>query len=650
MPSISSHFYKISFERLFHEQNFVSFCIITIIFLTLLHFGQPTDITLDPSWTTGLGYAFEHNFQAGVDYVFTFAPLGYYQHYLSSYLPNLFDLFMIWQVLTAFIIALLIFISLRWITNPTDKFLYLVLFLVVASNWHIEPSYFIALNILFIFAIHLLEKPTITWKAAIELSTISLLIILISLGKFAFFVWMGAAIVGLTIITTWLHGWRAASILLFIHGLLFIIVWSLLGQNVANIPAFVINTLEITRGYSEAMSIQYFPTQLLYAAISFGCFILLMGLSLFTLPFKLSRVITFVMILLTLFLVWKGAFVRQGLHILIFFPTAFIIVFLIGYETTTHQIILFIQRVLRYIIVGFGLYATLVIPGILGIPYTASDLLGGWNRRIVGNTLNLLNLSRVEQGYAAHWEKLKQQHDLPKIRAVIGQSPVDIFSWGQTIIFLNGFNWHPRPVFQSYTVYTKKLMKINEQFFLTRPPEFVIVKLQAIDFQLPLSNDADSYKILLRDYEPVLEEKGFLLLKHRMQKPDNPPASILLQQPIKEGEWLEVKHLNQQPFLLTLEMKKSWLGKAYVALYRLPEVYLETRIADDKILKHRLIPQMAETGFLYNPLILTQADLNSWYAHRPLPPVQALRLVIQPAWIQRLFMPTFDVTLTEFKK
>jgi len=634
-------------KQLLSEQSIIAICVISVIFLSLLHFGQPASINLDPSWTAGLGYAFEHNLQAGVDYVFTFAPLGYYQHPNASYLPSIFGWFLVWKIIAAFVIALLIYSAFYLIPSNIDKFLYLTLFLAVAG-WHLEAMYFITLSISFIFAIRLLEKPILTWQIYLRLTAILLFFIIISLGKFTFFMWMGGAIIALIFMAAWQHSWRVAVLLGLTHSILFAICWLALGQELTNIPAFIVNSLEIASGYSEAMTILYLPTQLFYAAMVFGTTLILMALNFWDRPFKLSTFLISGVILLTLFLAFKGAFVRQGLHILIFFPTAMVIIFLVGYETDKPKSIRLIQRFLRYAIVYFAFYGALVTGG-FGIPYSAENVLGAWNKRLVSNTYKLFHLSEVRKGYENQWVALKNQYDLPEIRKVVRQSTVDIFSWEQTIIFLNNFNWHPRPVFQSYTVYTKKLIEINKHFFLTQPPEFVILKLQAIDFQFPLANDADSYKILLQHYRPVLEEKGYLLLKHRPDlQQDSSAQQVVLKKSIKEGEWLEIGQFTQQPLLLTLDIHKSWLGKIWVLLYRLPEIHLETRTTTGVVLKHRLIPRMAETGFMYNPLILTQKDFVDWYAHQPLQQVQALRIVINPVWIQRLFYSEFEAKLTEF--
>lgn len=640
--------YRAFLPQIFTEKTFINLCVFTLLFLSILRLGQPVDVSLDLSWTAGLGYAFAHHFQAGVDYVFTFGPFGYNQHPGSSYLPDLYIQFLIWQLLTSLIIAILVTWSIECIQTPIDKFLYITLFIIVGTHWHLESIFFTVLCIGFIFAIQLLEQP-LSKIAYLKLTLIYLLFIIIGLGKFAFFIWMVAAVFGLVTVAAFKHSWQIAAKLLLLAIVLFLTVWTLAGQQISNIPTFIINTYEISSGYSEAMPTLYSPWELTYAAIIWGCLLLLMALSIWQKSFNISQLAINFIILCALFLLWKGGFVRQGLHTLIFFITAIALAFLI--EATTHsKIIISLRSILRYIVIYCALVGSFNVAAVFHFPYTVADFIGVWNTRIVGSAKNLFNLPQIAKNYQIHWMTMQQQHDLPKIRAVVGQSTVDIFSWEQSLVFLNGFNWHPRPVFQSYTVYTKKLIEINKEFFITRPPEFVILKLQAIDFQFPLANDAESYKILLQNYEPVLQEKGYLLLKHR---PNSLPADntkVLFQQQVHEGEWLDISQFSQQPFSLALDMPKSPLGKLYIFLYRLPEIFLETRTADNTVLRHRLIPRMAETGFLYNPLILTQKDFEDWYKHQPLQRVQALRIVINPPWIKNLFKPEFGVQLTEFKR
>ncbi|WP_140048585.1 hypothetical protein [Thioflexithrix psekupsensis] len=622
---------------------------ITLIFLSLIGFGQPANVNLDPSWTAALGYAFTHHWQAGVDYIFTFAPLGYHQHFHSAYLPELFKSFLIFQIVISLSLSILFLYALRFIKSDLDKILYFVLLITVSLGWHLEPKYFLALHIIFIFSIHLLTRYDFTWINYFGLLLAFLALIIIGMGKFTFFVWTGIAVTGIIFMAWWQHSWKIALVILLSFIFLFSLVWLILGQSLANIPIFIINSIEITKGYSEAMSLGYLPTQLFYALAIFLCFLGLVVLNIATQSNKMAALVTGTVLLLSLFLAFKAGFVRQGLHVLIFFPTALTLVFLMNDYSNVSKIVYLIQRVLRYAVVVFSLYGVLISGG-FGIPHHAENFLGLWNRRVITNINTLADLPKLTQHYQSSWNNLKSQYELPEMRKIIANSTVDIFSWDQMIIFLNNFNWHPRPVFQSYTVYTKKLMDINQQFFLNNPPEFIIFKLQTIDHQFPLLNDAESYKILLQNYKPVIEEKGYLLLQYIAKQQSTFSSPILLEQDIKEGEWLNVEQWTDQPFLLTLDIDKSLLGKIYTTFYRLPEVYLETKTSEEKILRHRLIPRMAETGFLYNPLILSQQDINQWYTGETLTSVNELRLIIQPAWIQRLFSPKLGVKLTAFER
>ncbi len=262
----------------------------------------------------------------------------------------------------------------------------------------------------------------------------------------------------------------------------------------------------------------------------------------------------------------------------------------------------------------------------------------------------MLHLQQHKENNEKIVVKFKLQYDLPNIRKSVGQSTVDIFSWEQGVLFLNELNWHPRPVFQSYTAYTPSLIATNGDFYASdKAPEFVIFKLQAVDWQFPLMNDAETLKILFRDYQPLLSEKGYLLLK---RKPRGQgfvsKGETLLTRQIKIDEPVDIRLMSHKPLLLSLDIRKSLLGHLYTLLYRLPEVYLEIVATDGTKMSDRVIPKMTTTGFVINPLIRNQAQLIGWYKGVPLKRVATLRVVIKPEWLQYLFGGHIGVTVSEF--
>src|SRR5262249_19579365 len=116
--------------------------------------------------------------------------------------------------------------------------------------------------------------------------------------------------------------------------------------------------------------------------------------------------------------------------------------------------------------------------------------------------------------------KEKQRFDLPHTRAVIGQAPVDVLGYEQTIAFYNGLTYRPRPVFQSYCAYTPHLARLNDAFYRSsRAPEYVLLKLQTIDNRFPTLDDSLLLRSFMHRYDYVHTEQGFQLWARRSQSP-----------------------------------------------------------------------------------------------------------------------------------
>src|SRR5258706_590950 len=68
-----------------------------LLWVALLAFPSFTaSRDLDQSWAQAYGYFLTHGLQAGVDYIFTFGPLGYF--YTQAYEPGLFWQAYFWQI------------------------------------------------------------------------------------------------------------------------------------------------------------------------------------------------------------------------------------------------------------------------------------------------------------------------------------------------------------------------------------------------------------------------------------------------------------------------------------------------------------------------------------------------------------------------
>ncbi len=640
----------LSKTSIFNERLFVNLGVFSLLWLSLLYFGAPTASTsLDASWTQALGYVFKNNYQAGIDYVFTFGPLGYFHHGLSSYDADLFNTFMAWQIIAALLLSVFFVAIAAKIDGKIDKILYFFLLIVVISSFKPDTTYFLGITAAIILAITTLPNLNQLSKTS-TLLIILLFLAVVSQTKFTNFVLVGVGIFAITVMVWHIYSLGSAIFIPLTFAIFLMAAWLLSGQSPSSFPHFFVNSLQITSGYSEAMSLGFTPTEIKLAMASFVVMTLMIVVGCLPKPWKFDRFVIAGVIMLVLFFTWKAGFVRQGLHERIFFAFAIIAPFFLNYNRNMNVVLRFCYRGLRYLAIVIALTGFFQVVG-TPLNYQPNNFLAHWNHRIYNNISRLFKLPELKSNQDKTVATLKQQHDLPQIRAIVGQSTVDIFSWEQGVLFLNGLNWQPRPVFQSYAAFTPSLIAINGDFYASnKAPEFVLFKLQAIDGQFPLMNDAEALKIVLRDYEPVLTEKGYLLLKrHPRGLGLVSNGKTLLTQEIKAGELLDLRSLSQKQLLLSLEIHKSLLGRLYSLLYRFPVISMEIGTTDGMTLSYRIIPKMMTTGFVINPLILNQNDLNGWYKGEPLKQVATIRVIIKPDWLQSFFQNHIGVTVSEFE-
>jgi hypothetical protein len=643
-----------------YKQFIIGLGVVALTWLSTIYFGAPTaSDALDPSWSQSLAYAFKHHFQVGVDYLFTYGLLGHFFHSQSSYDADLFYTFIAWQIITGLFLAIIFVIRASQIESKIDKFIYFFLIVVVLSSFPDDPRYFLGITACVILAItpppffkHNLLRYTML------VGLVLLFFAVVSLTKFTHFVLASVGVFSISIVVWHIYSRKLALIMPLAFIIFLLAVWLLSGQSLLNLPVFIINSLQITSGYSDAMSIGFNLTEITLAMAS----IMVLMILLFIKPWKFERFVIAGMIFFSIFLAWKAGFVRHDAHSLTFFTFAVLVPFFIEYscpekfraqtsEVSKTSEVFWGQntfRALRYIAIFTAISGLFVVGKTIN--YTPNNFIAHWSQRIVNNFTTLVNLADFKAKQDKIVDKLKQQYHLPKIRAQVGQATVDIFSWDQGVLLLNGLNWHPRPVFQSYSTYTPSLLAINGDFYASeQAPEFVIFKLQMIDGQFPLMNDNEALKILLRDYQPVLTEKGYLLLK-RIPRESVLAGETLLTKDIKIDEPIDIRALSEKQLLLSIDIRKSWLGYMSSVLYKLPPIFIEIEATDGSKISYRIIPGMTQSGFVINPLILYQADLVNWYTESALKRVATLRVVVKPySWLQYFFNPHFALKISEYK-
>jgi hypothetical protein len=190
-----------------------------------------------------------------------------------------------------------------------------------------------------------------------------------------------------------------------------------------------------------------------------------------------------------------------------------------------------------------------------------------------------------------------------------------VFTNEQVLLFANGLNWKPRPVFQSYSAYTPSLLAANAAFLRSdSAPDYLLVHWLAIDERTPAAEDGAALLEILRRYQPVLEEGGYALLRRRTGSGrDAYEPRPVSQRVIRLGEEVEVDNSSRNPLTLSLRIHYTALGTLRNLGYSPTPLFLTVRTEDGRSATFRLIPALAENGFLISPFLSRSEDLLRLY-------------------------------------
>jgi len=230
--------------------------------------------------------------------------------------------------------------------------------------------------------------------------------------------------------------------------------------------------------------------------------------------------------------------------------------------------------------------------------------------------------------------RAEQKRDqLPRTRATIGRAAADIFGQGQAVGLFNDFNYRPRPVFQSYAAYSRSLMELNGQFYLSKDaPEYVLFNLHALDGRYPPLEDAFVLRELLINYKLLFSEGDFLLLRREN-------TAGLQMTLIKEGtagsdEKIDLPGQRDSYLWLEIEWPPAFLDRLREFFYkpRETQLILWSRSAESPPARFRAPAAMLSAGFLASPLVLDNQDAGNLYTGGDIHAAGAFSVQTAPGW------------------
>lgn len=564
---------------------------------------------LDFSWEAVLVYAHKGGMQFGQDIVSTYGPLGYLS--IDCFPPHAPVARLVFEIIFGVVIATGLCLLAWRIAWPWRVGL-LVCFLLMTSPLHWDGAVLYADLGLFTWGLLcFLESGPRLRSYALALVGLA---VVGALVKFTFLI-LGVLTIGLVACDLVLRGRRgmaARMVLGFIFG--FLVFWWVMRQDLSGLPAYLTTSLRVTQGYNATMGRAQINV-VWPLLIVFGAAAATLGRAI-TFPMKASepRVLWRVPMLLWLagflFEEWKYACVRTDWdHVAAM--AGILPIMAIAMESLPVSG----KRSMQFARAGcvFCLGAAIL--------FTQSQ--SGWLAPVkcVKRACEYLAESVATLARPAHYvrEQIKlfraeqQKSQLPHIRAKVADASTDVFGQYQLYAIFNELNYWPRPVFQSFAAYTRRMMELNEEFYSSsNAPEYVLFDLRPIDHRFPPLEDAYVLRDLLVNYQPVLNEGDFLLMH---QKSTRQVALTLVREgTARLGEKVNLPDDSKGFLWLEIELQPSAFDQLRAFLYRPRETQLTIWKADgEPSLEYPAPAGMLSAGFFISPLARDNQEVANIY-------------------------------------
>jgi len=526
---------------------------------------------LDPSWSLGLNEAVSKSLQFGSDIIFTYGP--YSSVATKYYHPDTYPLIFFTSVLLAAIYSYFAYHSLK--ESTVALVLYAILVPTISTD-----ALFLCFPLLYIK--HIVNGNEDALKKYI-FCIFSGVIILV---KGSYFIIILIVYLFIILFFTYNKKLRFIFDYVIITITVSLFFWVFSGQNLYHIIYYIYGIYIITDGYSDAMSYQGSRYYLLLYLTS-TAFILYITNSFFR--YKSNKIIFLAICVSILFLLFKAGFVRQDDHVTIAFGGLIILsIFSVSYIKKYFYIQVFFILILSHTMLGnlfilsHNEYYKNINTVLTSIQLAYSNYLSG-NKEY--ESINLHNL-----------EIVRTSTRLPK---VYGSS--DLYNHDLALLIASENDWHPRPVFQSYSAYTKRLSQLNLNHLITRPPDNIFIRVETIDNRFPTLDDGASWPVLLSSYKPDSTYGSYLHLVKR-DSVYLPLYNIFYDGQHKLNEFIRLPD-KEIPVFATIQIQKTLIGLLKNIAYKPEPLYITLYFDDGTKETFRFIASMGESPFLITPFV-----------------------------------------------
>jgi hypothetical protein len=221
-----------------------------------------------------------------------------------------------------------------------------------------------------------------------------------------------------------------------------------------------------------------------------------------------------------------------------------------------------------------------------------------YRRAWEGILLRLGRKDSLEKRFDRAEEQIRASYAMPHLAGT-----ADIYTMEQALVIVSGAEWDPRPVLQSYSVYTPELIRLNEQHLRgVGAPQWILFDIETINGRLPSLDDGLSWPALLDNYSFVSYDGQFVLLQKRPAIRATTAYDTVLEQTCQTGSSVSVPAGDGLLFA-EVDLQPTLAGRLLITFFNPPQLRISLRLANGKTERHRVMANMMRTGFLLSPLV-----------------------------------------------
>jgi hypothetical protein len=656
---------------------YIFFAITVLAIFIPLNPKMPSE-GLDPSWEFAMNEGVARHMSFGKEIVFTFGP---YASILTRTYSPATDGRMMWGSL---LLAVCYGTALLFLSRGQKRYILVILLLFLATFGSEE---LLLLSYSFLIAVCALKQINsddkskvlgLPWRQVLAVVVMWSTLGLLPLVKGSLLLPFAASAAIPSIFLFYRFHVKQALLLLFIPVLAAVTFWISAGQSLADLPAYLRGTIELTSGYTEAMAL---PWGTLPSVVGDGLVFAFLALST-TLFWSIRRFPQFsaaskwmLTILCAVFLlvVFKhgfiataalsGAFSSFAVFILIlgflymdrYLIWSLSIIMVLTAATSVMRDGVLIEEVRARFGVG-AVWSGGARGDILAFcveraseAYSRTTYKSTWNtysQAWSGLRARVSRNNSLAVRFARAKADIRSEYALPALNGT-----ADFYEYDQSVLLASNNEWNPRPIIQSYSAYTPALVRLNEQH-LRGPgaPEWVLVDLQSIEGRLPSLDDGMSWPALLDNYSLTSYEGQFVLMRRKAVVLSSSNYENVDKKTCKTGAMVLLPNTDGLLFA-EVDLKPTLAGQLLIALFDPPQLKIEVDLGDGTSRSYRVVSNMMKTGFLVSPLIANTDDFASLAAGIAFPKNdrRVERISITPTYGGSVFWSdTYTLTLKKY--